>query len=146
MSRVEALLDGTFVQSFTMLISSLTEVQVYMKHCLDTRTTAFPGGLEIAIVNDLSPDVPSARGHLKSTTPEEQRHALVLAIDADMAAGKTDDELQEWRTCVLSTVVCFKRYTNDDDIFWAARNIRETIGAQYEAVYYSTVPSLVLAK
>ena len=73
----------------------MTEVQHYMKHCFDTRTSAFPGVLEIAIINDLTPEVPSARGHLKSTTPEEQRHALVLAIYADITAGKTDTELAE---------------------------------------------------
>ena len=113
-----------------------------MQHCFDTRTPASPVTLDIAVINDLTPEVPSSRGHLKSTTPDEQRHALVLAIDADIQSGKTDAELAKWRTYILSAVVSFKRYATEDDIFWAATNARETIGATYEAVYYSTVPSL----
>jgi hypothetical protein len=93
----------------------------------------------VGVLEDISPDHAAARGHLRSTSPEEQRHALVLAIGRDIAKQKTDDELLEWRTVILSTIITFTKYNTDDDLFWAATNHRESIGAQFEVVYYSTV-------
>jgi hypothetical protein len=80
----------------------------------------------------------AARGNLKSVTPEEQRHALVLAIARDIKDQQSDVELIKWRHLILSTLVTFTKYTDEDDLFWAATNHRESVGAQYEVVYYST--------
>ena len=100
---------------------------------------AFPGTLHVAVLGDLSPDRVAARGHLKSITPEEQRHALVLVIGRAITNGQSNDELVRWRRLLLSTIVTFTKFDTDDDLCWAATNQRESVGAQYEVVYYSTV-------
>ena len=118
----------------------MPKVNYYIDYFLSgNRQLAFPGTLHVAVLGDLTPDQHAARGNLKSATPEEQRHALVLAIGRNIADGQSDAELQRWRTCILSAVVTFTKYDTDDDLFWAATNHREPIGAQYEVVYYSTV-------
>jgi hypothetical protein len=66
---------------------------------------------------------------------------LILSIANDIDdTSMTNADLQEWRACILSTVACVTKYESEDDLFWAACNIRESIGAQYEVIYYSTVP------
>ena len=120
--------------------SVVSKVAYYVDYFLSgNRQLAFPGTLHMAVLGDLSPENVAARGNLKSITPEEQRHALILAIGRDIANGQSDDALLRWRHCVLSTIVTFTKYDSDDDLFWAATNQRESIGAHYEVVYYSTV-------
>jgi hypothetical protein len=120
--------------------SHATKVAYYIDYFLSgNQTMTFPGTLHVAVLGDLSPDRAPARGHLKSITPEEQRHALVLAIGRAITNGQSDDELTRWRHLLLSTIVTFTKYDTDDDLFWAATNQRESVGAQYEVVYYSTV-------
>jgi hypothetical protein len=120
--------------------SDVAKVAYYVNYFLsDNRQLAFPGTLHMAVLGDLSPENVAARGNLKSITPEEQRHALVLAIGRAIANGQSADVLLQWRHYVLSTIVTFTKYETDDDLFWAAANQRESIGAQYEVVYYSTV-------
>jgi hypothetical protein len=77
-----------------------------------------------------SPDRPAARGRLRSITPDEQRRALVLALSRNLANRQSDDELIDWRSCILSTVVAFtkSKYNTDDDLVWAATNQCEPSG------------------
>ena len=62
----------------------------------------------------------------------------MLAIARDIKDQQSDVELIKWRHLILSTLVTFTKYTDEDDLFWAATNHRESVGAQYEVVYYST--------
>ena len=57
----------------------------------------------------------------------------------DIKAGASTDDLLVWRKLILSTVTTFTVYEAEDDLFWAATNQREAIGAQFEVVYYTTV-------
>ena len=118
------------------------QVQYYMEYfhkAPDSRRKAFPDVLQIAVVREFCPTNVALRGLLKSTSPEEARHALILSIARDIDDPSTTlEDLQEWRRAILSTVACLTRYETDDDLFWAACNTRESIGAQYEVVYYST--------
>ena len=118
----------------------VAKVSYYIDYFLSgNRQVTFPGPLHVAVLGDVSPVQPAARGHLKSTTPEEQRHALVIAIGRAIGSGQSDVELGKWRRLLLSTTVTFTKFDNDDDLFWAATNQRESVGAQYEVVYFSTV-------
>jgi hypothetical protein len=102
-----------------------------------------PDVLQIGVVGDFCPSNPAMRGLLKSTSPEEVRHALVLSIARDIDDESTSVEvLKEWRRCIMSAVACLTKYDTDYDLFWAACNTRETVGAQFEVVYYSTVPTV----
>jgi hypothetical protein len=123
------------------------EVDYYIKYFLSDASSpvTFPGVLHVAVIGDLTPVRPAARGILKSTTPEEQRCGLILAIARDIESGKSDAELQRWRQSILGTVMTFTTYKGDDELFWAATNHREAAGAMYEVVYYSAVRHLSCA-
>ena len=119
-----------------------TKVQYYIDYFLsksDCRKMSFPDVLHIGVVGEFSPVNSEYRGNLKSTSPEEARHALILAIHRDIESGASTDDLLLWRKLILSTVTTFTVYETEDDLFWAATNHREAIGAQFEVVYYSTV-------
>jgi hypothetical protein len=94
----------------------------------------------LAVIGDLTPAVAGNLGNLKAISPEEPRHALVFAIARDIDAGLTDDELLPWKNLVVSAIITFKTVDTDDDIFWLATNARESVGAQFETVYFSAVP------
>ena len=98
----------------------------------------FPGMVCIGVTDTSSPIVPASRGWLKGISPEEARHALVLAIARDLRKGLPVDE---WKTMVLSTVVEFRKMDTEDDLFWEATKLRESIGAQFETMYYSAACS-----
>jgi hypothetical protein len=101
---------------------------------------AFPTPVHIAVIGDLTPAVAGNLGNLKAISPEEPRHALVFAIARDIDAGLTDDELLWWKNLVVSAIITFKTVDTEDDIFWLATNARESVGAQFEVVYFSAVP------
>ena len=122
-------------------MGAATKVQYYIDYFLsksDGRRMSFPDVLQVGVVGEFSPVNSEYRGNLKSTSPEEARHALILAIHRDIESGASNDELLSWRKLVLSTVTTFTVYETEDDLFWAATNHREAIGAQFEVVYYST--------
>jgi hypothetical protein len=101
---------------------------------------AFPSPVTIAVnVDDLSSAV-FEPGSLKAISPEEPRHALIFAIARDIDAGSPTAELRAWRDLILSAIITFKTVTTDDEIFRLSTNARESIGAQFEVLYFSTVP------
>lgn len=120
------------------------QVDYYMQYFLSDSSSlkTFPGILHIAVVGESTPENPLCRGLLKSTSPEEQRHALLLSIARDITSQKTSSELEKWRQLLLTTVVQFTRYSCEDDLFWACTNHRESIGAVYEVSYYSSAVGL----
>lgn len=95
--------------------------------------------LQIAVIGESSPANPEHRGLLKSFSPEECRHALILSIASAIESGAADEELAAWRQRVLSMTTVFTKFDTEEEIFWAATNFREAIGAAYEVVYYSSV-------
>ena len=101
---------------------------------------SFPSPVTIAVIDDLTPAVAGNLGNLKSISPEEPRHALVFAIARDIDAGLSDDDLLLWKNLVVSTIMTFKTVDTEDSIFWLSTNARESVGAQFEVVYFSAVP------
>lgn len=121
------------------MASVATKVQYYIDYFLSKSDCRKIDVLHIGVVGEFSPVNAECRGNLKSTSPEEARHALILAIHRDIESGASTDDLLLWRKLILSTVTTFTVYETEDDLFWAATNHREAIGAQFEVVYYSTV-------
>ena len=101
---------------------------------------AFPSPVTIAVIGDLSPSAVGNLGNLKAISPEEPRHALIFAIARDITAGMSDDELLPWKILATSAILIFKSVAREDDMFWLSTNARESVGAQFEVVYFSTVP------
>ena len=97
----------------------------------------FPSAVMIGVTADLSPANVANMGHLKAISP---RHALVFAIARDIDNGMSDEQLMPWKVLSTSAVIEFRPVENDDDIFWSATSARESLGAQYEVAYFSSVP------
>ena len=51
----------------------------------------------------------------------------------------SDEQLMPWKVLITSAILTFQKVDNEDDIFWYANNARESLGAQYEVVYFSSV-------
>jgi hypothetical protein len=113
-----------------------------MDYCFGKPTTGirFPSAVINGVTADLSPANVANLGHLKAISPEEPRHALVFAIARDIDNGMSDEQLMPWKVLSTSAVIEFRPVENDDDIFWSATNARESLGAQYEVAYFSSVP------
>lgn len=103
------------------------------------KTDVFPGIVMIATDACWDPCKPAARGLLRAISPEEPRHALILAIARDVKAGMPEEGLLLWRRLLLSAVTEFRRLSTEEDVFWAATNLRERVGADYETMYFSPV-------
>ena len=118
------------------------KVEYYMDYFFGKPTTGirFPSAVIIGVTADLSPANVANLGHLKAISPEEPRHALVFAIARDIDNGMSDEQLMPWKVLSTSAVIEFRPVENDDDIFWSATNARESLGAQYEVAYFSSVP------
>lgn len=97
------------------------------------QTTTDPWALTVAVLDDSQPDF----GNLKAISPEEPRHAIILALAKDIESGTVDS--LAWKNRILGTIVTFRKVDNDDDIFWHATNAREKIGVDFEVIYFSTV-------
>jgi len=100
---------------------------------------SFGSRLMIAVYHDLNPLNPGKLGSLKAMSPEEPRHALIFAIARDIDCGMSDEQLMPWKVLITSAILTFQKVDNEDDIFWHATNARESLGAQYEVVYFSSV-------
>lgn len=94
----------------------------------------FPGVVCIGVTDTSSPIAAAQRGWLKGISPEEPRHALVFAIARDLRKGLP---LDKWKILVLSATMEFRAMAAEDDFFWEATKLRESIGAQYDTMYYS---------
>ena len=94
-----------------------------------------PGFIVIGVNSTSSPLNALTRGRLRAVSPEETRHALILAIKRDIDRKLPVDE---WRRIALSSPVQFEA-VEEADMSWVAGAIRESVGAQYNAVYYSSV-------
>ena len=82
-------------------------------------------------------------GQMHLISPEEPLHAMLFAIARDIREGKEVEVLEMWRTMVLSCVGTLIAVA-PDVAFWKASQHRENVGAEYEAVYFSTVSRLQL--
>jgi len=100
---------------------------------------SFESRLTIAVHHDSTPLNPGKLGNLKAMSPEEPRHALIFAIARDIDSGMSDEQLMPWKVLITSAILTFQKVDNEEDIFWHATNARESLGAQYEVVYFSSV-------
>ncbi len=102
----------------------------------------FPGVVVVAVPPGATAKaLMLARGQMRAISPEEPRLALVLAIARDIAGKAPNEQLVKWRRLVLSTVVEF-RVVPDTEMFLVSANLRERIGADYEALYFSAALAL----
>ena len=97
-----------------------------------------PPGFTVVAVNGSSDPIRQWAGEgLHVVNLEETRHAMIIAIKPDMDLNLP---LDDWLTVALTSPVQFMGVP-ESDMIWVATTIRETVGAQFEVVYYSTVPS-----
>ena len=75
------------------------------------------------------------KGRLRRISPEEPVYAAVLKVGRGIV-NKTipDDDLKLWRQFFLSVSGRFEKMS-DDKIKWAADNLRESAGIDFEAMY-----------
>ena len=83
---------------------------------------------------------------LQRLSPEEEHHALILATARDIRRGLNIDE---WAAVWVSMPVSFRVILEkpnltavgitDGHLFFAASQLREKIGEDFEAMYYTTV-------
>ena len=79
------------------------------------------------------------RCFLCPVSPQEPAHALVLKIAAEISAGKSDAVLKLWIRMWLSTPVEFRVLDVNQKRYASASALRERIGAEFEALYYTSV-------
>ena len=80
-----------------------------------------------------------ARGKLRTLSPEELPHACVLEIAASLEFPPEDWNEQHWRDVLLSTPMEFVRIKTSEEAYFMSVNLREGIGASYEAMFRSPV-------
>ena len=94
----------------------------------------YPENIKVASLDSCRPDRKDSFGCLKAISPEELRHAMLLAIARDIKSGL---EVDEWRKSLLSVTFSFQQVDSEDTLFTLAACERESIGAKYETLYYS---------
>ena len=94
-----------------------------------------PGLVVISVSPSSNPTCLTTRHRLRALSPEETRHAMILAIKRDIDRQLPVDE---WRRIVLTSAVQFK-VVEEADVGWAAMVIREGFAVQCDAVCYSSV-------
>ena len=110
---------------------SVMKVQYLMSYTFES-----PAPLKITLIADPhSSWLPKDAGQLRRVSPDEEHHAFILATARDLAAGKSE---LEWKAKWLSCIATFVRLDSQEAAFWRAGKERETIGAQYDSMYYST--------
>lgn len=95
----------------------------------------FPNPGEIVIAMDSAEEKPlEQRGQLRVVSPEEPRAALLNRIAARIQAGAGDDELNLWKTMVLSVTAHFKIATSNDELLFQSMQLREHLVVDYQAM------------
>jgi hypothetical protein len=79
------------------------------------------------------------KGFLLGLSPEEPRHALIMAIAREIQRGVPEDDLLKWKRLCLSTLVEFRVVSSLSAMFKFAIQGRENIGAEFQTLYPSTV-------
>jgi hypothetical protein len=115
-------------------VNTLCQVQYLTDYFFNTLGKAFPEPVRVACLGNCRPDRKEALGLLKAISPEEMRHAMLLAIARDI---KKELDVSEWRTSCLSVIFTFAHVDNEDMLFTQAANERESVGARYESIYYT---------
>ena len=110
-------------------------MQYLQQYFFDKVGRGYPDTIKVACLDYLRPDKKDALGHLKAISPEELRHAMLLAIARDITKGL---DVDEWRRCLLSVTFSFQHVDSEDVLFTLAAGERENIGAKYETLYYSS--------
>ena len=125
-----------FVSHFLRL---LAEVRYLMDYYFSDpqKSDVFPGVVMIGTDATWDPCKPAARGLLRAISPEEPRHALILAIARDVKAGMPEEGLLLWRCLLVSVITELCRLSTEEDVFWAATNLRERVGADCETMCFS---------
>jgi hypothetical protein len=72
-------------------------------------------------------------------SPDEMRHALILAIAKDCLRSAPLAELAMWKHLVLTATIELRLLTHTMDMFWQAVQIREDIGVAFELLYPSSI-------
>ena len=102
---------------------------------------AKPGPMPCPVVitmNDLETDPLTQRGALRAISPEEIRFAMLFAIARDVARCAPVDDLNAWRRYVLSATTQFVHHSTQDDMYFAACQLRENMGSTYHDSMHRT--------
>ncbi len=115
-------------------------MQYLAEYCFSDPATAeriAPRTTVVALTSNSNPKLPASRGQLLVLSPEEVFFALIFAIERDISNGAGADILASWRRYCLSQVIEFRWVEREDDGYFHAINLRERIGAEFEALYLS---------
>ena len=89
----------------------------------------------VITINDLGADPLTQRGALRAISPEEIRCAMLFAIARDVARDAPLEDLKAWRCHVLSTTTQFVYHATNDDMYFAACQLRENMGQDHDSMY-----------
>jgi hypothetical protein len=92
----------------------------------------YPGELMIAIQATEKPS--TMFGRLQGLSPEEMRFALIERIAERITANAGMEELQDWRTTLLTVSLHFRDLTADEEIHIEAIQLREHLVVEYSAM------------
>lgn len=114
-------------------------MQYLVDYYFDVPGKPFPGVVTVGVLGQASPVVPGGLGWLKGISPEETRHAFLFAVARDI---KKELPVGAWKQAALSVIMEYQFLESEEDYFWESTKIRESIGAQFETMYYSSAPAL----
>lgn len=105
-----------------------------------------PAPCESLVVLNRSVPRDPAEVELQRLSPEEEHHAIILATARDVRRGLN---IEEWAAIWVSMPVAFRVVgessslkslgIEDGHLFFAASQLREKIGEDFESMYYTTV-------
>ena len=105
----------------------------------DSPPAKFPGDLIIGI-EDEGINPLEHKGLLKRVSPEEPIYAAIFKIARGIQDGTMNkDHIEQWKWMFLTIPTEFVLISKQSDFSWAAKNLREKMGIDYEAMYPSAV-------
>ena len=108
------------------------------KHFLSKRIKTLPKGWVFTVVVKDGDKPLDMHGGLHVLSPIEVLHAIVFAISDAIMEGAPDDELEDWKTCVLGATVIFKATGSWEENVQTSISIREATVATADKVARST--------
>ena len=112
-------------------------------HFLKKRIKTMPKGWVFTVVAKDGDKPLDMHGGLHVLSPIEVLHAIVFAISDAIMEGAPDDELEDWKTCVLGATVIFKATGSWEENVQTSISIREATIATADEVARSTADRIL---